>query len=138
MTTPTPGSRAHRAIEFICQHGPARTTQIAEQLGIAIDGVSSLLWPYCQDGTLVACRVDRPGRGPENEYRATASGPGANFRVMSDAAGRTASPVVRAGHVARPTPTAPSGLRIEAAHGRPPAPPSTHSRAGGGRRECSQ
>ena len=106
--TPQEGSRAHRAIELIGQQGAVRSTSLAEQLGISCSALSALLNPYCDDGTLVACKVEKPGTRPENEYRLGLAGAGHRMAPVP-AAHQGGAPVVR-----RPTIDAPSRLHLDA------------------------
>lgn len=118
MTSPE-GSIAKRAIALIEQQGSARSSWLAGQLGVPPKEVSSSLNPYCKNGTLVACKVQRPGAQDENEYRMSKLGRGMSFAIRGDV---TRSPAVRDGRLARPTMQHPSGLHLEAANGRPKAP----------------
>ena len=74
-------SVAQRAIALITERGAMRTDQIAEATGVEKAAVASSLGAYVNNGTLVACKVERPGGGnPVNEYRISAGGKTAGFR----------------------------------------------------------
>jgi len=117
--TPKIGSCAHRAIDLIRERGAARTTWLSEQLGSDASNISAALDPYCKNGTLVVCKVERLGARPENEYRLGLAGPGHAMGHVP-VAHNGAAPVVR-----RPTIDAPSRLHLDAeeAKRRASAPP---------------
>lgn len=115
--TPREGSNAHRAIELIRQHGTARSSWLAEQLGISTSTLSAMLSGYTKDGTLVSCLVRVGAEGnAQNEYRLAAAGPGMDARIRADVTSR--GPLVRDGTIARPSPDLPSALRLEEARAR--------------------
>jgi hypothetical protein len=64
-----------RAIELIRRRGTMRSPELSKALGHS--GISALLRPKVEDGTLVACTVRRPEGGmPVNEYRLSVAGGG--------------------------------------------------------------
>lgn len=70
MTT-KPETNVDKALAYIAKHPGARAPEIEEQLGIKF--VSALLAQAVESGFLVACKVERPGKPPTNEYRLSAA-----------------------------------------------------------------
>lgn len=66
---PRPGTKTEKAFEFIRLHTSARTLQICEHIGSSAPSVATLLDPYVKAGALLCCKVEMPGRPPQNEYR---------------------------------------------------------------------
>jgi hypothetical protein len=74
-------SVAKRAIALIAERGTLRSDQIAEALGLDKTVIATSLTGHVNNGTLVACKVQRPGSAiVVNEYRISASGKTPGFR----------------------------------------------------------
>lgn len=89
-------SVAQRAIALITERGAIRTDQIAEALGLDKAAIASSLGAYVNNGTLVTCKVERPGWGMAvNEYRISAGGKALGFREykVKDAKSKKTPPV---------------------------------------------
>lgn len=90
------GSVAKRAIALIAERGAMRTDQIAEALGVDGKSISnSFGWPV-KNGTLVMCKVERPGTSPVNEYRISAGGTALEFKQLKVKATPRAAPAAEA------------------------------------------
>lgn len=75
-------SVAQRAIALIQKNGSMRSDQIAEALGVSGAVIASSLFGSCDNGTLVSCKVERPGSTRQvNEYRMSASGKGKDWHA---------------------------------------------------------
>lgn len=62
-------TKSQQLLDYIRAHGSARTDVMGVELEIPTSTVSALLARYVLDGTLVSCKVERPGQAPVNEYR---------------------------------------------------------------------
>jgi hypothetical protein len=64
-------TQAEQAVELIRKLGVMRSTEIEAELGI--QSAASVLQLKVADGTLITCKVERPGKPPVNEYRISAA-----------------------------------------------------------------
>lgn len=83
--TPKPGSKTARAIDYIRQHGAARTSAIGKHIGEPAATVSALLHHPVEVGYLISCKIKLPGVKSENEYRLSSGATRAPFRELSGA-----------------------------------------------------
>lgn len=66
---PRPGTKTAAAIDYIEKHPGARSREISDACGMAIESVATSLAPWVTNGTLICCKVERPGAPTQNEYR---------------------------------------------------------------------
>jgi len=122
-------SVATKAIELIRNRGTARSSWLAEQLGLSPSTISGSLVNHVARGVLVTCKVSRgTSPGTENEYRLSAAGPRTAIEQDMAASRRGAdkSLVVQAGPVPRAAVKAPSRLELDAKEGREAQPAAPH------------
>lgn len=114
---PKESSVAHRALALIRSQGTARSSWLAQQLGLTAETITATLGHYRRNGTLVSCRVIQENSlRSENEYRMSNTGPGSRFALAVTGG----NPVVRSGVVPRESARKfPSQLHIEEELGRP-------------------
>lgn len=70
-----PKSRVQLAIEYIYAHPGCRSDAIATQLGVERKQVHSAVAPAVEAGLIVTCKVERPGKPPETEFKPSAAAP---------------------------------------------------------------
>jgi hypothetical protein len=61
-------------LDHIRKHGSGRSRAMEEALGMPKGYATSLLGPYVKKGELVVCKVETPGKPPQNEYRFSVAG----------------------------------------------------------------
>lgn len=66
-------TKTELALEYIAAKGSARTSDIAEHLGIKTNNIQAMLDIPLKSGYLIACKVTAPGKPPLNEYRLSAT-----------------------------------------------------------------
>lgn len=63
------------ALALICAHRCLRTSALAEILDVAPRKANLIASWLCEDGSVVACTISRPGYPDEQELRPTGSSP---------------------------------------------------------------
>ena len=100
IDTPRKESIAKRAIALLKERGVAmRTGQIAEALGESTSSIMPCLAPWAENGTLIVCKVEKPGSRATNEYRI--SGGGKAMKWIDQSQKKPPTPVIE-------TPAAPA------------------------------
>jgi hypothetical protein len=61
-----------KGIEYIRAHGSARSPELAKVMGTKEGNVQPMLAGPIEKGYLIACKVEKPGNRPTNEYRLSA------------------------------------------------------------------
>jgi len=67
--TPKPGSNVEAAIKYIAKKGSGRSADIAAAIGIEAKNIPATLQAAVDNGALVACDIEVPGKQPQKEYR---------------------------------------------------------------------
>lgn len=105
-----PKTNVDKAVEYIAKHPGCRSQEIEEQCGIKF--ASATLSPLVEAGYLVACKVEKPGSPPTNEYRLSATVAAdqvswKEFRIAKKAGVPLTKAPARPPRIAAPTPAAP-------------------------------